>query len=88
MTLLRDLWRRINPDCAIGAEDAASLNIKMRNELAEEARIGKAKKSAATQVARARANGTLHKLPLGLRLFCRKYDIMSEAEFSQIRARH
>jgi len=88
MTLLRDLWRRINPDCAIGAEDATSLNIKMRNELAEEARIRTAKITAAAQVERAKANGTLRKLPLGLQLFCLKYDIISDAEFSQIRFHH
>ncbi len=45
--MLRDLWRRINPDCAIGADDAATLNIKIRNEQAEKARIAQAKKTAA-----------------------------------------
>jgi histone H3/H4 len=82
MTLLRDLWKRINPDCAIGADDLATREIKKRNEEAEKLRIDEAQKTAKERVAKARANGTVHKLPLGLRIFCRQYGIINSQEFA------
>jgi histone H3/H4 len=82
MKLLRDLWKRINPDCAIGADDRATMEIKKRNQEAEKARIHEAQKTAKERVAKARANGTIHKLPLGLRIFCRQYGLITSQEFS------
>jgi len=35
MQLLRDLWKRINPESAIGADDTATNDIKSRNQRAE-----------------------------------------------------
>jgi len=80
MQLLRDLWKRINPESAIGADDSATNEIKNRNQRAELERIERAKKTAQTQVAAAKANGTLYKLPRGLAHFCLRHDLITASE--------
>ena len=82
MQLLRDLWKRINSESAIGAEDSANNEIKNRNQRAELERIGRAKKTAEIQVAAAKANGTLHKLPLELMHFCLRHDVITTSEWT------
>ena len=82
MQLLPNLWKRINPESAIGAEDSATNEIKNRNQRAELERIERAKKTAEIQVAAAKANRTLHKLPLGLAHFCLRYDVITASEWT------
>ena len=88
MQSLGDLWMRINPDCVIGADDTAALNIKIRTEQAEKVCIAPVKKAMVIQIATVRANGTLAKLLLGLKLFCKRYDIITEAKFTQMNIGH
>jgi len=87
MQLLRDLWKRINPESAIGAEDSATNEIKNRNQRAELERIERAKKTAEIQVAAAKANGTLHKLRLGLAHFCLRHHIITASEWTAMTSR-
>ena len=87
MQLLRNLWKRINPESAIGAEDSATNKIKNRNQRAELERIERAKKTAEIQVAAAKANGTLHKLPLGLAHFCLRHDVITASEWTAMTSR-
>ena len=82
MQLLRNLRKRINPESAIGAEDSATNEIKNRNQRAELERIERAKKTAEIQVAAAKANGTLHKLPLGLAHFCLRHDLITASKWT------
>ena len=44
--MLRDLWKRINPESAIGADDTATNDIKSQNQRVELERIEQAKKTA------------------------------------------
>jgi hypothetical protein len=75
MQLLRDLWKTIAPESAIGADSA---DTREQNELrrAREARL-KARQIYEMQqrVQRARATGTLYKLPGGVKAFCRMHKI-------------
>ena len=87
MQLLRDLWKRINPESVIGAEDSATNEIKNRNQRAELERIEWAKKTAEIQVAAAKANGTFHKLPLGLAHFCLRRDVITAGEWTAMTSR-
>jgi len=80
MQLLHDLWKRINPESAIGAHDTTTNDIKSRNQRAELERIERAKKTAQTHVARAKANETLHKLPRGLAHFYSRHDLITASE--------
>ena len=87
MQLLRDLWKRINPESAIGANDSATNEIKNRNQRAELERIERAKKTAQIQVAAAKANGTLHKLPRGLAHFCLRHNLITASEWTAMTSR-
>ena len=87
MQLLHDLWKRINPESAIGADDTATNDIKSRNQRAELEQIERAKKTAQTQVDRAQANGTLHKLPCGLAHFCLMHNLITASECSAMTSR-
>jgi len=87
MQLLHDLWKRINPESAIGAEDSATNEIKNRNQRAELERIERAKKTAEIQVAAAKANGTLHKLPLRLAHFYLRHDVITASEWTAMTSR-
>lgn len=81
MQLLRDLWKRIDPISTIGADNAGTADIKRRNDEVEKARIQAAVMVAREQVARARENQSLHKLPRGLKLFSRYHKLISTEEF-------
>ena len=75
MQLLRDLWKTIAPESAIGAD---SKDTREQKEFwqAREARL-KARQVQAMRdrVQRARATGTLHKLTAGDKGFCRMHKI-------------
>ena len=88
MQLLRDLWKRISPENAIGANDTATNDIKSRNQRAELERIERAKKTIQTQVAGAKANGTLNKLPRRLAQFCLRHNLITVSEWSAMTSRH
>ena len=84
MQLLRDLWKRINPESAIGANDSTTNEIKNQNPRAE---LERAKKTAQIQVAAAKANGTLHKLPCRLVHFCLRHDLITASEWTAMTSR-
>ena len=85
--LLCDLWKTINLESAIGAKDSATNKIKNRNQRAELEQIKWAKKTAEIQVAAAKANGTLHKLRLGLAHFCLRHDVITASEWTAMTSR-
>ena len=86
--LLHALQRRINSNCTSGAHDTTTLNIKIRNEQTENACLTQVKKTITIQIASTRANGTLVKLPLGLKLFCKRYNNITKVEFTQMNIGH
>ena len=75
MQLLRDMWRRINPDCAIGApnqdtEHQAKVSLQQTKKL-----ILKNKTRLEAKVIDYRSKGTLHLLTKGEQAFCKSNHI-------------
>ena len=75
MSLLRDLWQRIAPESAIGADDAEMVRQKQVRRIQEVKRFAKAKKTASITMAQAKVNGTVDRLPMGLKHFYTAYNI-------------
>ena len=75
MQLLRDLWKSIAPESALGAESNDSVRQKEQWKAREKHRNKQRVEDMKAQVLRARANGTLHKLSAGVKFFCRMHKI-------------
>jgi hypothetical protein len=75
MQLLRDLWQRIAPDCALGAKDGESHRQLAVNRILYERRIAADTQSMQARVDRLRASGILHKPKRGEMAFCRSHGI-------------
>jgi hypothetical protein len=75
MQLLRDLWKRINPDCALGADNRATEDInKVATAIAARQFAADLDRMRA-KVRRLRNNGTMYTLTRGEIIFCDKYKI-------------
>ena len=75
MQLLRDLWKSITPELALGAKSNDSIRQKEQLQAREKRRNKQRVEDMKAQVCRARANGTLHKLSAGVKCFCRIHNI-------------
>jgi hypothetical protein len=75
MQLLRDLWKSIAPESVVGAESNDSARQKEQWKAQERRRNEQRVEDMKAQVIKARVNGTLHKLPAGVKCFCRMHKI-------------
>jgi len=75
MYLLRDLWQWIAPESVIGADDPEMVRQKRVRRIQETKRIAKAKETACVSRAWAKANGTIDRIPKGLKHFYAAYNI-------------
>ena len=75
MQLLHNLWKSIAPELALGAESNDSVRQKEQWKAQEKRRNDQRVEDMKAQALRARANGTLDKLPAGVKCFCRMHKI-------------
>jgi len=75
MQLLRDLWRRINPDSAIGhPNEDTSMQTRVNQTMAEQ-NLRKKIEAMQEKVYRLRGMGALDRLTVGEHNFCRGHNI-------------
>jgi hypothetical protein len=75
MQLLRDLWRYIDPTCAI-ADDRVSKKESEGYIKKEARRLASAVGIAKNKVERLRQTGRLHQVKGGFRSFCERHNIL------------
>ena len=75
MQLLRDFWKSIAPESALGAESNDSVRQKEQWKAQEKCRNKQRVEDMKVQVLKARANGMLYKLSVGVKCFCRMHKI-------------
>lgn len=75
MQLLRDLWQRIAPDCALGEKDGESRRQFAVNRILYDRRVAMDTQRMQARVDRLRASMMLHKLKRGEMAFCRSHGI-------------